>query len=344
MEWVNRQIPPLTEKVRETALLAASQQALRHGITQVHDMGVLQQAEESWASLESLMRLRDAGTLSVRVSAALPLSERHALHARIQDIGRGCDRLQWGAVKSFVDGSLGAGTAWFLDDYAHQPGHRGAPVEALDALAQALDEAVLLGLDPVVHAIGDAATTWLTQLYLSLLVTHGDRVGQLRMEHAQHLTPSLVSQLAHPRIVLSMQPAHLLDDGPWMGRFVGPARLPHAYAFRTLLAAGARLALGSDWTVAPMDPRVALQGAVRGPHPGGAENISAEEALHAHTGDASQAAGFRDDTGVLAPGCCADFTLWDLAPFALPPELDFTEIGIKSTWVDGIQVASQDPS
>jgi len=344
MDWVHRALPPVTEEAREAALLAAAQEALSHGITQVHDKGVLQQPEASWASLGTLMRLRDAGILPVRVSAAVPLSERHALHARIQEMGRGCERLQWGAVKSFVDGSLGAGTAWFLDDYAHLPGHRGGPVEALDTLAQALEEAVLLGLDPIVHAIGDAATTWLADQYRRLLEVHGAEVRQLRLEHAQHLTPALVACLTHPRIVLSMQPAHLLDDGPWMGRFVGEARLPFAYAFRTLVSAGARVALGSDWTVAPMDPRVALQGAVRGPHPGGPETLTVEEALHAHTAVASEAAGFRGKTGILAPGRRADFTLWATSPLTLSPEQDFREIQVESTWVDGVQMWSRDRS
>ena len=335
MDLVTRQIPPPTDVQREAAIQAAALEALRHGITQVHDMGVLQNASESWASLRALERLRAREALAIRVSAALPLSERRALSARIGEMGRGCDRLQWGPVKSFVDGSLGAGTAWFLDDYSHQPGHRGSPVVHLDELAEALKDAVALGLDPIVHAIGDAATAWLAQQYEALLATHGDAVRQLRMEHAQHLAPGTIRRLLNPKLVLSMQPAHLLDDGPWMHRFLGQPRLSGAYAFRTLLDAGARLALGSDWTVAPMDPRVALQGAVRAEHPGGAEHLPVEAALAAHTWQASEAAGFRGQTGALIPGRRADFTLWDTWPMALPPERAFTEIEIESTWVDG---------
>jgi predicted amidohydrolase YtcJ len=341
MDPVTRLIPSPTEAQRETAIQAAVVEALRHGVTQVHDMGVLQNAPESWASLAALERLRNRGALGMRVSAAVPLSERAGLHARIREHGRGCDRLQWGAVKAFVDGSLGAATAWFLDDYAHQPGHRGAPVVDLDELAAALDDAVRLDLDPVVHAIGDAATAWLAAQYAGLLATHGPRVRQLRMEHAQHLTPGLMSQLVHPSLILSMQPGHLLDDGPWMRGHLGDARMRGAYAFRTLLEAGARLAFGSDWTVAPMDPRVALEGAVRADHPGGPEGIPVEAAILAHTWGASEAAGFRGETGALLPGRRADFTVWDRSPMDLPAGSAFTEIQIESTWVDGVLAWSQ---
>lgn len=339
-------VPAPTDAERESALMAAARHALSRGVTQVHDMGALQSAEESWASLEALRRLRLGGRLPLRVRAAVPLETRHRLADLVRQEGRGDLRLGWGAVKGFVDGSLGAGTAWMLEDYADEPGNRGAPSTDPETLARALLEAAELGLQPVVHAIGDRATGWLMDAFAPM-----DPASRPRMEHAQHLTPESIAMAGQRRAILSVQPAHLLDDGQWVERRLGPQRPRWAYPFRSLLDAGAVLAFGSDWTVAPMDPRVALAAAVHripGDPPSGeagvgaawspGERIHLSEALSAHTLGGAVAAGLDTHTGTLEAGKAADLAILDADPFEVDPVRLPTEVQVHLAFVDGAPV------
>jgi predicted amidohydrolase YtcJ len=343
LELVSAIVPPPSTGERESALRAAAAHALRHGVTQVHDMGALQSPEESWASLEALRRLHAAGELPIRVSAAVPLEERERLAAWVAEAGGGDARLSWGSVKAFVDGSLGGSTAWFHADYAHLPGHRGGPITDLVELEAGLRDAVALGLQPIVHAIGDAATTWLVDRYTEIGREQGGRDLRLRVEHAQHLTPETIALLGNPGIIASVQPAHLTADGPWAEERIGPERRAGTFPFLTLLRAGVRLAFGSDWTVAPLDPRTALQAAVtrsiatpEGAVPWGpAERIELGQALRAHTLDAARAAFMERETGSLQPGKRADLAVTNVCPFTLSPEDLITDVQVRATFVDG---------
>jgi predicted amidohydrolase YtcJ len=352
LELVSAVVPPPAKAERAAALRAAMQHALRHGVTQVHDMGALQSADESWASLETLRELASAGQVPIRISAAVPLSERHRLEAMVAEFGGGDDRLRWGSVKAFVDGSVGAGTAWFLEDYAQTPGWRGAPVVELEGLRDGLLEATAMGLQPIVHAIGDAAVTWITGAYEEILQRFPGRDLRLRMEHVQHLVPDLLHRLAHPGIVCSMQPAQLLDDAPRARERLGPRREAWSFALRSLLDAGVRPAFGSDWTVSALDPRVVLDAAVLRRAPGGeasggswipTECISVAEALQALTLDGARAAFFDGETGSLEAGKRADLAVLDASPFDRCEADGFSGIGVRATYVDGVPAWEEDP-
>ena len=116
-----------------------------------------------------------------------------------------------------------------------------------------------------------------------------------------------------------MQPYHAIDDGRWADKVIGAERAKGTYAFRSLLDAGARVAFGSDWFVAPPVPLEGIQAAVTrqtldGRHPGGwvpEQKIRVEEALRAYTAGSAYA-GFADaDLGRLERGRLADFVLID---------------------------------
>jgi len=125
-----------------------------------------------------------------------------------------------------------------------------------------------------------------------------------------------------------VQPYHIIDDGRWAASRLDTARLLGTYPFRTLLDTRARLAFGSDWTVATLDPIQGIYAAVTrrttdGKNPGGwfpAQKISLEEALRAYTAGAAWAGFLDDQLGELRPGMLADITVLDRDLFGVPPE------------------------
>jgi hypothetical protein len=155
---------------------------------------------------------------------------------------------------------------------------------------------------------------------------HGPRDRRFRIEHAQHLRPADIGRIARSGVIASMQPYHVIDDGRWAGKRIGPERIRTTYAFRGLLDSGAVLAFGSDWTVAPIDPILGLYSAVTrrtldGKHPGGwvpEEKISLDEALRAYTAGNARAVYAEAKRGVIRPGAWADLVLLDRDLFAIP--------------------------
>jgi hypothetical protein len=145
-----------------------------------------------------------------------------------------------------------------------------------------------------------------------------------------------------------MQPYHVIDDGRWAEKRIGPERIKTTYAFRSLLDGGAHLAFGSDWTVAPIDPLLGIYAAVTrrtldGKHPNGwipQEKITVEEALRAYT--SSNAYGIFADTrrGRLAPGYAADFVVLNQDLTAIPPET-IDRVAVLSTVIGGKVVFSR---
>ena len=148
---------------------------------------------------------------------------------------------------------------------------------------------------------------------------NGARDRRFRIEHAQHLRQRDIARFGALGVIPSMQPYHVIDDGRWAGNRLDTARLRGTYAFRTLLDSRARLAFGSDWTVAPLDPVQGIYAAVtrrtlddRNPNGWFAEqDITVEEALRAYTAAVSYAGFAEARTGMIKAGMLADLALLD---------------------------------
>ncbi len=135
-------------------------------------------------------------------------------------------------------------------------------------------------------------------------------------------TPSICAKTILPRfgklhVIASMQPFHLMDDGRWAEKRIGPERAKGTYAFRSLLDSGAVLAFGSDWDVAPMKPILGIYGAVTrrtldGKHPDGwvpEQKITVAEAIRAYTMGSAYASFDDNIKGSLEPGKLADMVV-----------------------------------
>jgi predicted amidohydrolase YtcJ len=329
-------MPAPSDEERDRALQAAIEHAVARGVTMITDMG-------SWAGLETYRRAYAGGALPIRVYSVVPISTWERLAEYVAREGRGDHHLYWGGLKGFVDGSLGSTTAWFYDSYEDEPGTSGLfVIEDTAQFKSWINSADAAGLHVVVHAIGDRANDWLLDAYGEALAENGPRDRRFRIEHAQHLTLEAIERMARDEVIPAMQPYHAIDDGRWAEKRIGPERIKTTYAFRGLLDAGARLAFGSDWTVAPIDPLYGIYAAVTrrtfdGANPGGwvpEQKISVAEAVTAYTAANAYASFLEGVLGEVEPGKYADLVVLSDDIFAIDP-VQIENVKVDLTMVEG---------
>ncbi len=324
MNAVYAVIPEADATEISDALHAAMRYANENGVTSVQDMSA------SPAILRAYQQLLADGELTVRVYGAQPLSrwERLADAGIAADFGG--DMLRIGVLKGFADGSLGSTTALFFEPYLDEPGTSGLPSdEMVDAEAMLADMlgADAAGLQLAIHAIGDKANAAILDMFAEVARRNGPRDRRLRIEHAQHFRMSDIPRMHAQGVIASMQPYHAIDDGRWAEKRIGAERAKGTYAFRSLLDAGAVLAFGSDWYVAPMEPLMGIYGAVTrrtldGAHPDGwvpEQKIGVADAVRAYTAGSAYAEGQEAVKGTLEPGKLADLVVLSQDIFAIDP-------------------------
>ena len=335
MNLVSRAQPKPSLEMSARALDAAMRHVAANGVTSVQHMGTVQQ-------LEVFERAHAAGKLRTRIYAAVPLSSWEHLRDTVAARGRGDSWLRIGALKGFVDGSLGSHTAAFLEPFTDAPGDRGLLVNTPEDLYRWTSGADKAGLHVLVHAIGDRAIRLQLDIFKRVAAENGPRDRRFRIEHAQHIAPADLPRFAAEGIIPSMQPYHAIDDGQWAEKVIGPERAKTTYAFRSLQDTGARLAFGSDWFVAPPAPLEGIYAAVTrrtldGEHPDGwvpEQRIGVEDALRAYTIGSAYAAFEEHEKGTLEVGKLADFALLERDITRIPPE-EIRDVKVMLTVVGG---------
>lgn len=333
---VLRAIPARTEAQVEAAIRKGIALGLSKGVTQVHC------PELDWDTLNAVRRMRGKGETDLRFYVFTPLRDWDKTAALVKEEGFGDDWVRWGAAKAQYDGSLGSRTALFYEPYLDDPSTRGIQVTKLEDLRAWVRGADAAGLNVAVHAIGDEANDEALDVMAEVARLNPPRDRRFRIEHAQHLSPQALGRFAKQGVIASVQPYHAIDDGRWAIKRIGAERLTRTYAFHTLLAGGARVCLGSDWPVAPLDPLTGLDAAVLretldGRNPQGwypEQRISLEQALAGYTRDAAYAGFAENRMGTIAAGYLADLVVWDRDLFAVDPHR-IKESKVLKTVVDG---------
>ncbi len=291
-----RHAAPGPDLVRE-AMRAALPVAARRGVTCVHDKDGHRGAPERFAEL--------GDALTLRVHQSVPIERLHE-----------AERVGARYVKAFMDGTLGSRTARLLDG-------TGVEITSRAGLEDIIRQAAAAGLPVAVHAIGDLANREALDAFEH---TAADWQGlRPRIEHAQCVSPEDVPRFAQIGVAASVQYTHAVSDRELVRR-IWADRIDHAYPYRQLLDAGARLAGGSDAPVEELDPLAGLKAAV--------EQIPIEAALASFTTAPAWLSGDEDRRGCLKAGFDADLVVLSRDPVGCPAE-DLDAIEVLGTMLGG---------
>ena len=339
---IAKQVPIPSDAEMRQAFLTAMNEAASLGLTGVHDMGI------SLRQFEVLRKLDQTEGLPIRVYAHAD-GDAAALQALcgLGTVGAAGDRLQLRAVKMYVDGALGSRGARLLEDYSDEPGNRGLWLTEPARFEELVRRASDCGLQIATHAIGDGANRMVLDTYARV---KGDALpaARWRIEHAQIVTPKDLARFAELGVIASMQPTHATSDMPWVPARLGPNRISGAYAWKTLLNSGARMAFGSDFPVEAVSPLLGLYAAMSRQDldqqpPGGwlpEQRLSLAEAVAAFTTGAAYASFQEGQLGRLSPGFQADFVVFGSDPFDADAR-SVVDLAVRQTWVAGQQMYPQ---
>ena len=342
MKLVDKAVPDISPELLQASLGLALQQLVSLGLTGVHDMGVDQSV------MEIYQERIDEGQFPTRVYAftdgAGNTLDWLCGTGAIED---GSGRLLMRAVKLYIDGAMGSRGAALLADYSDQSGNSGLLFMPADEMEAKINKALACGFQVGVHAIGDRGNRVALDAFESAMLKYPENPGRHRIEHAQTLTAADIPRFANLDIIAAMQPTHATSDMYWVEDRLGAERVLYAYAWRSLLDSGARLALGSDFPVEQVNPMLGIHAAVtrqdtKGWPEGGwypQEKLSREEAVRGFTLDAAYAGFMEKSVGSLESGKRADFIVLDQNLFEIEAS-EIANIRVLQTWLDGELVYS----
>lgn len=296
-----------------SAIQLAEKECISKGITSFQDAG------SSFEELDKYEKLALDGNMKVRLWAMArhPANELEGKVGNYKKINVGNRFYTCNAIKSEVDGALGAFGAWLLEPYSDKPGFKGQNTTDIYDVKKIADMAIANDMQFCIHAIGDRANRVVLDIYEGVIGQHPDKKDiRWRIEHAQHLSPDDIPRFAKNKIIASMQGIHCTSDAPFVVKRLGTDRSRlGAYAWRSLLDNGVTVANGTDAPVEDVDPLKSFYASVtRRREDSGLvffseQKMTREEAIYSYTlGNAF--AAFEDEyKGSLRAGKVADLVI-----------------------------------
>ncbi len=336
--WINKRSPEEKMKLQDQYRDSATQRCLSYGITTFVDAGIGSSELKQYQSYHSTKGLDIRIWAMASGQALLNGSFSDEIPYESQD-----QRLFVKASKAFIDGALGSNGAWMIDDYKDQPGWHGQNVTDTATLKAIGQVCVDLGIQYCVHAIGDRANHEVLNIYEDIFKGNQRDGKELRwrIEHAQIVQPDEISRFAQLGVIPSMQAIHCTSDAPMVIPKIGEnlAR-DGAYAWRSFIDQGSRIANGTDTPVESVNPFENLYASVtrKGAPDGKAffpgQSMTRDEALRSLTIWNAYACKLEDKTGSLEPGKWADFMLVDRDLMTCEDQ-EILKTQVLKTWVGG---------
>ena len=334
-------LPQPSEQEGRVMLDRALEKMASVGLTSAHDAGI-------GVAQDRLYRdYADHGKLTARIYAMIGGTgadfDQLAKNGPLNTYGHDMYALR--AVKLYADGALGSRGAALLAPYTDDPHSHGLLFHSNGEIDAMIAKAMKKGYQVNVHAIGDAGNRQILDTFAKEIPANRGQALRHRIEHAQVVTLADIPRFKTIGIIPSMQPTHATSDKNMAEQRVGPERIKGAYAWRTFLAQGSRIACGSDFPVEAPNPFYGIHAAVTRQDAGGnpiagwypEQEMSLKEAFRCFTLDAAYAGHQENTLGSLEAGKYADFIVIDQDMFRISP-YDIHKIGVLETWVGGRRV------
>ena len=343
-------VPKPSREDNRRALRAASQEALRYGVTSV---------TEAAGSPEELDVFEDA-----QKSGNLPLRVYYSLLVTPGFTEKDADRfdqvwkshpdtpfLKTGILKMFQDGVIETNTAFLLANYTNipSPGKPNYTVEDFRRILQMMDKR---GWQFMIHSLGDGAVRMTLDgyEYISKADPMPARGRRNRVEHIETIDPADIPRFGKLGVIASMHPiggffvanaaarSNALPtaaQGVWANN-LGPERAARGGMWKSISEAGGRVVFGSDWFVASMDAMGRIYNIThRAPRPGGIDQrLLLTQAIDDYTRECAYATFDEKQKGTLAPGMLADLVVLATDVFSHPPTKP-EDLAVKTTILDG---------
>jgi predicted amidohydrolase YtcJ len=340
-DLMKKVLPQPTEQDGRVMLDHALQKMASVGLTSAHDAGIT-------AAQDKLYRdYADHGKLTTRIYAMIggtgpdfdQLSKNGPLN------GYGKDTYALRAVKLYADGALGSRGAALILPYTDEPHSHGLLFHSDAEIDTMIAKAMQKGYQVNVHAIGDASNKQILDAFAKEIPAHHTQDQRNRIEHAQIVQPEDIPRFKTIGIIPSMQPTHATSDKNMAEQRIGHARMQGAYAWRTFLQQGSRIACGSDFPVEAPNPFFGIHAAVTRQDASGQpiagwypeQEMSLKEAFRCFTLDAAYAGHQEKTLGSLEVGKYADFIVVDQDLFKVSV-YDIYKTTVLETWQAGHRV------
>ncbi|WP_229262209.1 amidohydrolase [Duganella guangzhouensis] len=344
MELVNKVVPLPTPAEARATLDVALASLSRVGLTSVHDAGIKAVQDDIYRDYA------DHGKLTTRVYAMIgdtagdfdELSKDGPLKSYANDV------YALAAVKLYADGALGSRGAALLAPYSDMPSTKGLLFYPDAEMRAKMSKAMKAGYQVNIHAIGDAGNRQILDAYAALIPQYKNVELRHRIEHAQVVALEDIPRFKQLGLIPSMQPTHATSDQNMAEQRVGHERIKGAYAWRSFLDQGSKIACGSDFPIESPNPFEGLHAAVTRQNnanvPAGGwyknQAMTLTEAFRCFTLDAAYAAHQEEVIGSLERGKWADFIVVDRDIFKIAPE-QLGKTQVLQTWMGGKRVYSR---
>lgn len=337
-DLVEKVLPAQTEAEGRVVLDRALGEMARVGLTGAHDAGLGVAEDRLYRAYA------DQGKLTARIYGMIGGTDADfdalATNGPLKSYGKDMYALR--AVKLYSDGALGSRGAALIKPYSDEPHSHGLLFFKQSEMDAKMKKAMARGYQVNVHAIGDAGNHQILDIYQKEVGATKSAAQRHRIEHAQVVTQADIARFKTLDIIPSMQPTHATSDKNMAESRVGPERIKGAYAWRSFLHQGSRIACGSDFPVESPNPFFGIHAAVTRQDASGQpiagwypnQAMSLKEAFRCFTLDAAYAGHAENSLGSLEPGKWADFIVIDQDLFKVSP-YEIYKTGVLQTWVAG---------